>query len=170
MCLTYLRRLKSYKISAISTVLLALTAGAFCFTVGRTTELLTADGNWWQSTVPYESQVYVIQGILDAYDEGWSDGALDQSNRILKELEATKMSPANQELVLGIAYRKDSGSGFAELAREPRFSRTFGYYTAAISDYYARHPSAMSNTTVGKVVGCLADNPSDRECSAILKP
>lgn len=40
----------------------------------------------------------------------------------------------------------------------PKFSRTFAFYVAAITDFYATH-SNVSRVPIGAIMSCLQDTP-----------
>ena len=149
-----------------SAVLFSALTAALSFGVGRATDLVSTDGSWWQNSVPDEARPFLIAGMIDAYQSGWSDGAIANGARILKEL-SDKLSPGNMVTVGNVVFRKTENGNYAALAQVPQFSRTFGYYNEGITDFYATHANKQS-TSVGDVFACLTDTP-DAFCSQLLK-
>jgi hypothetical protein len=99
------------------------------------TESVTFDGAWWNDA-SHDEQLYAIQGAMDAYEDGFSDGVIRAGSLFDKSAAAMRML---------------SSDG-------PTFSRTFGYYVSGVTNFYSDHPSA-SRATIGLVVSCLADKP-----------
>lgn len=99
------------------------------------TEAISEDGEWW-SSLDESQQLAAVQGALDAYETGVGDGALQASLRLGSETHAFS--------IVGLLRR--------------RFPHTFGYYMAAITSFYAEHPTA-SKATIGAVMTCLSESP-----------
>src|SRR5260370_36191095 len=68
----------------------AAVAGAvlLSFGAGMATEYQSQDARWWRETVPASARVFVVEGMLDAYDSGWRDGAEAQEDRVTAALAA----------------------------------------------------------------------------------
>ena len=141
------------------------------FGAGLASEYITADGTWWQQNVPDEARPFVIAAMLNAYRSGWLDGTIDNGGRIFEE-PSSKLSQGNMQTVLSVVDRKDPSGAYVSLTRAPHFSQTFGYYSEALSNFYATHPNKGS-TEVGDVLTCLSDvlvaNPDDA-CKKMMAP
>jgi hypothetical protein len=138
-------------------VLLTLSLVGIGFGAGVAAEGINLDRSWWNDTVPEQSRVWVVAGLTDAYNSAWEFGNTAEGVRI--EREAGAVLPASSMAALhAIIYRKNANGRYASFDTEPRFSRTFGFYEAGISDFYETH-SGAAEATVGMVIGCLADKP-----------
>jgi hypothetical protein len=49
---------------------------------------------------------------------------------------------------------KAAAGSYESTDDSPTFSRTFGFYESAITDFYETHPTA--NASIGWIMGCLA--------------
>jgi hypothetical protein len=127
----------------------------FAFGAGMASEI-TMDRSWWNDTIPEASRVWVVAGMTDAFGAGYSAGVGEEDTRILREAGAV-LPASSVDALKAVAYRQNNSGSFESTENAPTFSRTFGFYEAAITDYYNTHPSA--NTSIGWIMGCLADNP-----------
>ena len=153
-------------------IILGLTFTLFvasvAFSAGAAAEEISQDGSWWSGSIPEQSRVWVVEGMIDAYSAGYAAGNTAEGARI--ESEAGAYLPASYMQALhGVIYRKDSAGNYAAFDNEPTFPSTFGFYEAGISDYYETHPGAMS-TPVGYVIGCLAQRPAMTCASVAAMP
>jgi hypothetical protein len=136
-----------------------MAVAAFSFLAGRlsASEFVTVDGSWWQE-LDGVTKLRVMQGMIPALVTGHKDGALDESTRITKEVDASsKLNSPQKKLVDAVAFRMENGT-FASTAHPPNFTRTFGYYVAAVDDFYIRKSTSL---LVPYVVECLSDVPDD---------
>jgi hypothetical protein len=123
--------------------------------IGRATDKVAMDGSWWQNDVPESSRMNATEAAMSAYEVGWAAGSNAEGSRIFDEAE--KFSPTLGGRVFNIVYRKENG----RLVQEkmwPNYSRTFAFYSTAITDFYVTRSDA-TKATVGDVIGCLADHP-----------
>jgi hypothetical protein len=111
-------------------LLLALSS----FTRAVEAKRLSLDGEWWNGLNQGE-QLAAVQSAIDAYVAGVEDGAVHAALH------------ANSGRAMSITQ---------SLRRT--FPHTFGFYTAAITDFYVEHPHA-SKASIGEVIGCLAESP-----------
>ena len=136
--------------------ILALSLLLLAFRAGMAAELVM-DRSWWNNTVPADSRVWVISGMVDAFGAGYSEGVGEEDVRLVREAGA--VLPASGVAALNdMIYRKDANGYYESTDNGPTFSRTFGFYESAVSDFYETHPTA--NTSVGWVMGCLTDHPA----------
>ncbi len=99
------------------------------------TESVTFDEVWWNDA-SQDEQTFAIQGAIDAYENGVSDGVIHAGTLLGKSDAALRIADSDG----------------------PTFSQTFGYYTSEVNNFYASHPNA-SKATIGVIVSCLADKP-----------
>lgn len=114
--------------------------------VAQATMTVSEDGSWW-SYLSHSQQIAVVEAEIDGYSYGYADGYLS-------------------------GYFKNkpndfSGESSAQSKQEPTFSKTFGFYRAAITDFYERH-AGSSHLTVAEVIPCLADDPAIT-CNQVAK-
>jgi hypothetical protein len=105
---------------------------------------IAADGAWW-SGLDESGQLAAVGAGLNAYMEGFHDGAIYGALARARDLGKNDAQ---------------SNTRAVELARAQsiRYSHTYGFYRAAVTDFYTTNPGA-SAARVGEVLGCLADNP-----------
>jgi hypothetical protein len=106
---------------------------------------VTLDGNWWQS-LSEDEQLVAVESDISALELGYLYGIT---------------APAL------IGHPWSSNIYLQLLRREPRFPHTFGYYIAAITDFYVMHSRAIK-APVSEVLSCLADNPMS-SCARIVR-
>ena len=114
------------------------------------TESVNMDGAWWQ-TLSETTKVYVVEGMIEAYESGWTEGQAEARGRTQRLLHS---SFVKQSLSANV-YKKFST---LMLSKPTRFSKTFGTYQHEIDDFYANYPNAIQ-LSVGSLLGCLNDNP-----------
>jgi hypothetical protein len=78
--------------------------------------------------------------MLSAYQSGWEDGVIAEDSRVFTESFSKSAAFASE--VSKIAYRKIDDH-YVALRAEPKFFRTFGYYSAAITDFYTSRSAAV---------------------------
>lgn len=146
------KRFRSRSLRAV--IIAALVVASF--SLGTAMDLINVDRDWWDNTVPTDSKVFVIQGMLSAYQAGWESGVTAEGSRF--ERESRAYSQAFQSAVRAISYRKLPNGDFAAYQHPASFSHTFGYYQSAVDDFYSVHTSE-SKLFIGNVLACLADTP-----------
>jgi len=99
------------------------------------TESVTFDEVWWNDA-SQDEQMYAVEGAIDAYENGFSDGIIHAAVRFGKSDAAMRMLQSDDQT----------------------FRQTFGFYVSSITNFYATHPGA-SRATIGTIVSCLADKP-----------
>jgi hypothetical protein len=153
-------RIKSWRSLSLAVLLTGASFGA-----GVAAETVTMNGSWWRDTLDDRTRVYVAAALVDAYAAGWGAGSTSEGVRIQSE-SASFLSEANLAKLYDVIYRKNPDGTFAAFNKEPAFSRTFGFYSAGITDFYETHSDATVN--VGNVIACLADNPQ-MSCDEVSK-
>lgn len=144
--------------------LLALFLAGSCFVAGRASVTVTQDSTWW-GAVADAARPDVVAGMLDAYTSGWADGAVAEGVRITDE--GAKLPPSAFSTLKEIVYRKE-GDHYASFNTEPKFSRTFAFYSEAITDFYASRSAGAGKITVGDILTCLSDH-AQYSCDQIEK-
>lgn len=138
----------------VAAFVIALLGG---FTLGAEAQgFVTQDSSWWRGSVPADAKVWVVEGMLTAYEAGWVAGATLEGQRF--EDEAAAYSPAFQQTVHDISFRKLPDGDYATYEHKATFAHTFGYYESAIQDFYTTHPQS-NDLEVGYVLSCLQDVP-----------
>ena len=89
---------------------------------------LKPNAAWWAEISATEKLAAVI-GVISAYSEAYAAGQLS------------------------IPQGKNP-----KFPRTPDFPHTYGYYVAAVTDYYTLHPDRKS-LELGVVLECLSDQP-----------
>jgi len=102
----------------------------------RSTTELRTDGAWWRDLTE-SGRLTAVEAAEDAYLFGFVAGS-------------------GSEAAYYVAHPKASeNDGFAwERKTAPVFSKTFGAYTAAITDFYERKNNSVS---IGRLMNCLQD-------------
>jgi hypothetical protein len=86
----------------------------------RSTTTETEDAPW-RSGLNEDEQVTAVEAAIDSYQSGFSKGmAVGVVEGHVPMADASRIFDKNR----------------------PQFSHAFGYYKAAITDYYTRHPAA----------------------------
>lgn len=157
-CPTYILASKTFVLSA------ALILCIFAFFLGRGIgrgEEVSPDGSWWavMSTI---GQINSVRSAISAYQSGYSNGATDELLRISRSLSSTssRIVPASGRIYLvdHVLYAKNAHGEYLGASHGPQFSRTFGFYQAAITDFFVTHPKS-GDSPIGDVMACLADTP-----------
>ena len=105
-----------FKAQSIITVLALL----FAFTSGVAAQGIVEDISWWRGTVPDNVKVYVVQGMLDAYQSGWLAGVTQESQRF--ESEGQAYSQPFQTAIHNISFRKLADGDYASYQNAPTFT------------------------------------------------
>jgi hypothetical protein len=113
---------------AASILTLAVLLFATGFTAGRVTSEASVDAAWWRG-LPSHDQMIAVQGAINGYEWGYSDGVVAQM-----------LTPLAQNPVHSLL---------------PRFPNLFETYTRGIGDYYDKH-GQNADREVGEVLGCLS--------------
>jgi hypothetical protein len=121
----------------LAVVLLVLPASR---ALGSRTE--SPDSAWW-AELDGLTRAYVVESAIDSYEIGVVDGVWNAA-------------PGNDASIEALSKRL-----------HPHYSHTFGYYSAAISDFYNVHPSASAGT-IGEIMSCLSDAPL-YTCASVAK-
>jgi hypothetical protein len=98
---------------------------------GTQNSTVLMDSTWWNS-LDAQQQIVAVQSAISTYSVAELDGGL--------RLALQQKLPLS-----GVRIPRDE------------FPHTFGYYTAAISDFYVRHTKAR-DADIGSVMGCLAQD------------
>lgn len=141
------------------TAVVTITFG-LAFGVGAAADHTALDGHWWQ-TIP-ESQAYVAGATMVGYEEGWRDGVDAEGARIVREVTAKFGKGTPTTIAVFRIQSRDlpnNGGPASWEYKKPTFSHTYGFYEAAITDYYLTHPDRLDDE-LGGVVSCLADDPT----------
>jgi len=134
---------------------------ALSFASGRATTYIALDGTWWQG-MPSDSKPDVAAGMQSAFAQGWISGAGYEGGAI-----TAAIGKQTHDMKSAIAL---VGSIENRTVRDhaPTFSRTYGYYAAAISDFYESR-SGVEDVRVSEVMSCLADHPTF-SCDEVAQP
>jgi hypothetical protein len=132
-------------------IAIAATIAALSFASGRASTYITLDGSWWED-VPSDSKADVAAGMENAYTRGWVAGAAYAAGAI-----TAAVGKRTHDLKAAIAFVQPIGDRIVS-DDTPNYSRTYGYYAAAISDFYESR-SGVDDVRVSEVIGCLADHP-----------
>lgn len=97
---------------------------------------------WWHS-LAHDEKTHVVQGMLDAYDEGFKDG----SSRAF-QIVAKRQHESGSWVLNNFLHQKF-----------PTWPRPADAYAREITDFYATYPEEGLNVSTGEVIGCLADSP-----------
>lgn len=133
---------------------------SLAFAIGRATTTVSMDGSWWQE-LSQPARVYVVEGMTDAYESGYIDGARDRSDAVYAVLNP-QQSPKSVSSSESQRIQNAANSWVM-----PRYSKTFGSYVNEITDFYANYPN-KTNIGVGALMGCLRDD-SPHSCDEIGK-
>lgn len=102
------------------------------------------DQAWWNGLSGSE-RVHVVQGMLTAFNEAYSQGVLQGL-----QTAAKRQGHLSGEWVLDTR----------RYVHNLEFSKPVDEYVDGISAYYRKYAGGASlNTDVGQILGCLADSP-----------
>ena len=100
------------------------------------------DNRWWGS-LQHTEKLHVVEGMLDAFDEGYRFGSSEALIWVSQYEHRNKTWAANS----------------IHLVRYLRFSKSTEMYVSEINNFYSKYPDDASNVSVGQILGCLADSP-----------
>lgn len=133
------------RLAAVALAINLIVVSGFSRPAGAT-QIVRMDGNWWKS-IPSDVRVYVVEGMMLTYQEGYLVGAADASSAVVNDFPQIFGSASGRQTMDKISRPP-----------EPKFSKTFGIYVDEISDYYANNPDIVSKIEIGEVFRCLADD------------
>ena len=103
------------------------------------------DADFWKALTPGQQSAAVMAAI-NAYQVGIADGIRYSGESF---------------------SQRDVGVEKVVVRGHVRFTHTFGYYIAAITDFYDTHPNGR-NASIGWVLSCLGDN-AYHSCNSIAE-
>lgn len=131
-----------YRLFTVVVLLLTLLA-----TPASGSEYVRFDLQWWNSMSRVE-QMRAVQGIITGEQYAYLSAEMEDANMLVD---------------------RHMYSAAAELERHQwslTFSRPFGIYADALTDFYTRHPHSI--TLVGAVMACFADTEPP-QCKEMAK-
>lgn len=108
------------------------------------TESVTLDGVWWNQ-LPVSAKVYVIEGMIGAYQQAYLDGKGAAARYVIRH-------PTTEPGLLPIKIDDE--------VPVPNFTKLFGTYLNEINDYYANNPDVVTKINAASVLSCLSDGSS----------
>jgi|SRR6185312_9768480 len=156
-------RAKLFRYAFALATTVALGSGFLLGRVSAELQSLRTDGSWWAKLSDHD-KIFVLQGMADGFQVGWSHGVVAEGTRVVDRAKALSV-PKLSQTVSSIVYKNKIPIGLNH--RRPAFSKSYGTYVSLIDDYYQGHEKDKTGP-VADVLACLIDDPM-KYCRAFLQ-